>query len=93
MCTKICLCNTLTQFAQTDIAGFFFLRLDKRVLLQTTKTQRKFFIRLCNVSSEKEIQYLFWKAETPKYEGHPINRENFLIMQEFVPFKHRKCNH
>ena len=27
------------------------------------------------------------------YEGHPINRENFLIMQEFVPLKHRKSNH
>ena len=27
------------------------------------------------------------------YEGHPINRGNFLIMQEFVPLKHRNCNH
>ena len=27
------------------------------------------------------------------YEGHPINRENFLIMQEFVPLEHGKCNH
>ena len=27
------------------------------------------------------------------YEGHPINRENFLIMQEFVPLEHEKCNH
>ena len=25
------------------------------------------------------------------YEGHPINRENFLIMQEFVPLEHGKC--
>ena len=27
------------------------------------------------------------------YEGHQINRENFLIMQEFVPLEHGKCNH
>ena len=27
------------------------------------------------------------------YEGHPINSENFLIMQEFVPLEHGKCNH
>ena len=27
------------------------------------------------------------------YEGHQINRENFLIIQQFVPVKHRKCNH
>ena len=27
------------------------------------------------------------------YEGHPINRENFLIMQEFLPLEHGKCNH
>ena len=27
------------------------------------------------------------------YEGHPINRGNFLIMQELVQLKHRKCNH
>ena len=26
------------------------------------------------------------------YEGHPINRENFLTIQEIVPVKHRKCN-
>ena len=26
------------------------------------------------------------------YEGHPINRENFLIMQEFVPLEHGICN-
>ena len=30
--------------------------------------------------------------ETGNYEGHPINRENFLIMQEFVPLEHGKCN-
>ena len=28
-----------------------------------------------------------------RYEGHPINRENFRLNQEFVPVKHRKCNH
>ena len=27
------------------------------------------------------------------YEGHPINRENFLIMQEFVPLEHGKCDY
>ena len=27
------------------------------------------------------------------YEGHPINRENFLIIQEFVPLEHGKCIH
>ena len=27
------------------------------------------------------------------YEGHPINRGNLLIIQEFVPVKHRTCNH
>ena len=27
------------------------------------------------------------------YEGHPINRGNFLITQELVQLKHRKCNH
>ena len=27
------------------------------------------------------------------YEGHPIDRGNFLIMQELVQLKHRKCNH
>ena len=31
----------------------------------------------------------FWS----KYAGHPISRDNFLIMQEFVPLKHRKYNH
>ena len=29
---------------------------------------------------------MFWWQ---KYEGHPINRGNFLIMQEFEPLKHR----
>ena len=32
-------------------------------------------------------------SSNKKYEGHPKNRENFLIMQEFVPFEHGKCNH
>ena len=27
------------------------------------------------------------------YEGHPINRGNFLTMQEFIPVRHHKCNH
>ena len=27
------------------------------------------------------------------YEGHPINRENFLIMQKCVPLEHGNCNH
>ena len=27
------------------------------------------------------------------YEGHPINRGNFLIIQELIPVRHRKCNH
>ena len=26
------------------------------------------------------------------YEGHPINRETFIIMLESIPLKHRKCN-
>ena len=27
------------------------------------------------------------------YEGHPINRGNFLIIHEFIPVRHRKYNH
>ena len=27
------------------------------------------------------------------YEGHPINRENFHIMQEFLQLEHGKTNH
>ena len=27
------------------------------------------------------------------YEGHPINSGNFLIIKEYIPFKHHKCNH
>ena len=35
----------------------------------------------------------FNKMMMQTYEGHPINRGNFLIIQEFLPVKHRKCNH
>ena len=44
-----------------------------------------------------ECMHIISKTVTPPpnacYECHPINRENFLIMQEFVALEHDKCNH
>ena len=34
-----------------------------------------------------------FQSPTPMYEDHPIHRENFLIMLEFVPLEHGKCKH
>ena len=45
-----------------------------------------------NFTIYRRIQLCLWRPNSI-YEGHPINRENFLIMQAFVPLEHGKCNH
>ena len=45
------------------------------------------------ISANTVYELLFPIIYSYTYEGHPINRGNFLIMQEFVPFKHHKYNH
>ena len=64
---------------------------------------KRFFLREASIAEKWGLE-IFW-GECPKisrfsdrymsynYEGHPINRGNFLIMQEFVPLEQRKCNH
>ena len=51
--------------------------------------------RILKTSEYTKVNAIFVliKVQFSKYEGHPINRENSLIMQEFVPLEHGKCNH
>ena len=56
-------------------------------------TYPKWIISVENISKAVIFANICGCNNSITYEGHPINRENFLIMQEFVPLEHGKCNH
>ena len=59
----------------------------------TQDTNEKVTNSQFDTTYESKESALSQQVTTITYEGHPINRENFLIMQEFVPLEHGKCNH